>query len=327
MALRPEGFSQNPRYEVKVHPPSQFRYVERNLTIQNNHPKAFPLSSAAAFTMASRLGGRKVLAEGKQATVVSSGTDTGTLGKAMRVLDVVAHATRPMRFTDLLEIIDQPRGTLHRQISNLIAEGLLTQRGDFCYELGPRLLKLASRAWSGNQFRQIAEPHLAALHAATGETVHLGVLAGSEIIYLDKVESRSAVRMHSQVGKASPVYCTGVGKAALSRLPEERLTKIAESISYHPFTPSTLANAEALIAEVADIRKNGLAFDREEHEPGISCVAAPISSLDGSLIAGISVTAPSYRVDMTQLEAWGPLVRRTADSISADITMRMGPRT
>jgi IclR family transcriptional regulator, acetate operon repressor len=274
-----------------------------------------------------RLGGRRVLAGDKQAVITDAGTDTGTLGKAMSVLDVVAKSERPLRFTDLLELIDQPRGTLHRQISNLIAEGLLTQRGDFCYELGPRLLKLASRAWSGNQFRHIAEPHLAALHEATGETVHLGVLADAEIIYLDKVESRSAVRMHSQVGKASPVYCTGVGKAALSRLSDERLAQIARSINFHRFTPSTLADANALIAEVADIRRDGLAFDREEHEPGISCVAAPISSHDGSLVAGISVTAPSYRVDMKQLEAWGPLVRRTADSISADITMRMGPRT
>lgn len=252
--------------------------------------------------------------------------DTGTLGKAMSVLDVVAKSTRPLRFTDLLEVIDQPRGTLHRQISNLIAEGLLTQRSDFCYELGPRLLKLASRAWSGNQFRQIAEPHLAGLHEATGETVHLGVLADTEIIYLDKVESRSAVRMHSQVGKASPVYCTGVGKAALSRLSDERLKQIAYAITFNRFTPSTLADAHALIAEVADIRRDGIAFDREEHEAGISCVAAPISSHDGSLVAGISVTAPSYRVDMKQLEAWGPLVRRTADSISGDIAMRMGPR-
>ena len=73
-------------------------------------------------------------------------TDTGTLGKAMSVLDAVAEAQHPLRFTDLLDLINQPRGTLHRQISNLIGEGLLTQRGDNYYELGPKLLKLASRA-------------------------------------------------------------------------------------------------------------------------------------------------------------------------------------
>jgi IclR family transcriptional regulator, acetate operon repressor len=265
--------------------------------------------------------------DNKAGRAMAEPPETGTLGKAVSVLDAVALAEKPLRFTDLLDLLAQPRGTLHRHISNLMAEGLLVLRGDNCYELGPRLLKLASRAWSGNQFRQIAEPHLASLHAATGETVHLGVLADTEIIYLDKVESRSAVRMHSQIGKASPVYCTGVGKAALSCLSPQKLAKIAYAISYRAFTPSTLVTPESLIAEVEMIRASGLAFDREEHETGISCVAAAISSRDGSLIAGISVTAPSYRVGMQQLEAWGPLVRQTAESISSDITMRMGPRT
>jgi IclR family transcriptional regulator, acetate operon repressor len=267
-------------------------------------------------------GRARVLAEEKAYQPV----DTGTLGKAMVVLDAVARAERPLRFTDLLDLLDQPRGTLHRQISNLMAEGLLTQRNDYCYELGPRLLTLAARAWSGNQFRQIAEPHLAALHEATGETVHLGVLAGIEIIYLDKVESRSAVRMHSQIGKASPVFCTGVGKAALSRLDDARLQSTIARIRFQRFTEHTLVTPESLLAEIAAIRVDGNAYDREEHEPGISCVAAPISSRDGGLVAGISVTAPSFRIPMSQLEAWAPLVRRTADAISNDITTRMGPR-
>lgn len=252
--------------------------------------------------------------------------DTGTLGKAMDVLEAVANAPRPMRFTDLLETLGQPRGTLHRQISNLMSEGLLGLRTDHCYELGPRLLKLASRAWSGNQFRQIAEPHLSALHEATGETVHLGVLAGTEIIYLDKVESRSAVRMHSQIGKASPVFCTGVGKAALSRLPDSRLEDVLKRIAYRSYTEHTLDTPERLRADIETIRKRGIAFDREEHELGIGCVAAPISSHDGVLVAGISVTAPTYRVGFDQLEAWAPLVRAAADRISDDISTRLGPR-
>jgi IclR family transcriptional regulator, acetate operon repressor len=252
--------------------------------------------------------------------------DTGTLGKAMDVLDAVANADRPPRFTDLLEQLGQPRGTLHRQITNLVAEGLLGLRSDHCYELGPRLLKLASHAWSGNQFRGIAEPHLAALHEATGETVHLGVLAGTEIIYLDKVESRSAVRMHSQIGKASPVFCTGVGKAALSRLDDAALARTLAAIRFRRFTEHTITTPDALRAEIETIRASGSAYDREEHEAGISCVAAPISSRDGRLVAGISVTAPSYRIPMSRLVDWAPLVRAAADAISNDITTRMGPR-
>jgi DNA-binding IclR family transcriptional regulator len=252
--------------------------------------------------------------------------DTGTLGKAVAVLDVVARAERPMRFRDLREAIGQPPGTLHRQVSNLISEGLLQVNPDHSYGLGLRLLQFAARAWSGNRFREIAEPHLAALHEKTGETVHLGVLSDLEVIYLDKVESRQAVRMHSQIGNASPCYCTGVGKAALSALPPEDAWARIARVDFRRHTEHTLTDAAVLGEELADIRAAGIAFDREEHETGIHCVAAPIRSHDRSFVGGISVTAPSYRIAMAQLERWADDVRAAAAAINADIEIRLGPR-
>lgn len=251
---------------------------------------------------------------------------TGTLGKAISVLDVVASAKKPMRFTDLLAEVDQPRGTLHRQISNLIDEGLLQVNPDNSYGLGLRLLKFASNAWAGNQFREIAEPHLRALHDKAGETVHLGVLQGTEVIYLDKVESHQSVRMHSQIGNASPAFCTGVGKAALSLLPDEELRSRIERIEFHPYTASTLRDSAALLHEIENIRATGIAFDREEHEAGIHCIAAPIGSAHRAFYAGISVTAPVYRVAMEQIEAWADDVSRTAAAIADDMRLKLGPR-
>ena len=161
----------------------------------------------------------------------------------MAVLEIVAASDEPMRFTDILRRSDQPRGTLHRQLSNLIEEGLLAVNRDHSYSLGIRLLKFASKAWAGNEFRTIAEPHLRRLHEQTGETVHLGVLRGLDVIYLDKVESRQAVRMYSQIGNASPVYCTGVGKAALSCLPQAELDRLLPRIVFHRYTEHTLMSS------------------------------------------------------------------------------------
>lgn len=253
-------------------------------------------------------------------------SDTGTLGKAISVLDVVASSQEPMRFRDLANQIDQPRGTLHRQISNLIEEGLLQVNPDQSYSLGLRLLKFAAQSWSQNSFRQIAEPHLRALHDLTGETVHLGILQGTEVIYLDKVESRQAVRMHSQVGNSSPCYCTGVGKAGLAVLPREQAEARVANINFQQFTGSTLTSSKALLLELDDIIASGNAYDREEHEPGIHCVAAPVYSDDRSIVGGLSVTAPSYRVSMEQLEGWAATVRDTAHAINADLPIKMGPR-
>ena len=256
-----------------------------------------------------------------------SRVDTGTLGKAIAVLDIVASAEEPMRFTDILAVSSQPRGTLHRQLSNLVEEGLLSLGRDHSYSVGIRLLKFAAKAWAGNQFRAIAEPHLRALHDLTGETVHLGVLRGSEVIYLDKVESRQAVRMYSQIGNASPVYCTGVGKAAMSALLKADLRELVATIKFKRFTDSTLITQDALLSEIDEIRESGTAYDREEHEPGIRCVAAPIYSTDRSFVGGVSVTGPAYRISAEALESWASLVRNTAGSIMDDMGARLGPRT
>jgi IclR family transcriptional regulator, acetate operon repressor len=251
---------------------------------------------------------------------------TGTLGKAIAVLDIIAASPEPLRFTDVLRLTNQPRGTLHRQISNLIEEGLLTVNRDHSYELGLRLLQFAAKAWAGNQFRLIAEPHIRKLHEATGETVHLGVLRGAEVIYLDKIESRQNIRMVSQIGNTAPAWCTGVGKAALSALPDDELRARVAGIVFRRFTSNTLGDARSLLDEIATIRATGNAYDREEHETGIACVAAPVHSADRRLIAGISVTGPAYRITPDVLRSWAGITRAAASAIMEDMKTRMAPR-
>ena len=251
---------------------------------------------------------------------------TGTLGKGIEVLEIVSAAGGPMRFTDILNRSSQPRGTLHRQISNLVGEGLLTANPDHTYELGLKLLELASSAWSRNEFRRIAEPHLHVLQAETGETVHLGVLKGQQVIYLDKVESRQSVRMHSQLGNASPLYCTGVGKAALSAFADDEVRDRMTGVKFTGYTENTITGMDALIDEIAKIRRTGIAWDREEHEPGIHCIAAPVYSDNRHIAAGVSVTAPTFRISRSQLRKWVPDVGETAKKIMREMSVGLSPR-
>lgn len=250
---------------------------------------------------------------------------TGTLGKVVSLLELIAFAEKPMRFTDVVEASGQPRGTVHRQLAHLVAEGLVDHAADQTYAVGLRLLQLAAKAWSSNDLRSVAAPHLSALQEATQESVHLAVLNGGQVTYLDKMEGRHTLRMHSQVGKTSPAYCTGVGKAALSLLPVDELAELAAGMEFHRFTEATLITPEALMADVAAIRDNGYGFDLQEHEIGIHCVAAPVRAPGRNFLAAISVTGPAYRVDAEQLRNWAPLVRETADKISAELACRLSP--
>lgn len=249
---------------------------------------------------------------------------TGTLGKLMSVLDVIAGANDPPRFSDLLILTGEPRGTLHRHLSHLLDEGLAEISEDGRYRPGLRLLTLASRSWASNDLRRVARPHLEALHEATGETVHLGILKAGEIVYLDKVESRQAIRMYSQVGNAAPAYCTGVGKAALSVLTGEGLQRAIAGMDFKPFTSQTIVDAKALCQSLEETRHSGFAYDLEEHERGICCIAAPLSIRD-RLAGGISVTAPAYRADMARLASWQTVLARVAQDINSELAVRLGP--
>jgi IclR family transcriptional regulator, acetate operon repressor len=256
------------------------------------------------------------------------GKDTGTLGKAISVLDIITSSSEPLRFTDVLQRSDQPRGTLHRQISNLVDEGLIAINKDNCYTLGLRLLQFASKAWAGNEFRNVAAPHIQRLHDATGETVHLGVLRDIEVIYLDKIESRQNIRMVSQIGNTAPAFCTGVGKAALSALADEELHERVQRIEFNRYTPNSLTDADALLSEIDTIRRTGNAYDREEHELGIVCVAAPIfSRTDPLFTASVSVTGPAYRVTTEKLVSWAEITRETASAIMSGIEIQLSPRS
>jgi len=252
--------------------------------------------------------------------------NTGTLGKALEVLDVIAVAPRPLRFTHILNELRQPRGTLHRNLSNLVEEGLVDVNPNGSYSPGLRLLNLAAQAWSKNTLRSVADPHIRRLHEATGETVHLGVLSGLDVIYLDKLESQQAVRMHSQVGNASPLYCTGIGKAILALLPEEEFAAKATAFDYVKHTPTTLHTAALLTSEIDDIRSSGIAHDREEHEPGICCVAAGFGGCGTGIFAGLSITAPSFRIDAEKITRWETLVHGIARDIEKDLEPALGPR-
>ena len=253
--------------------------------------------------------------------------DTGTLGKIMAVLDVIANASAPIRFTEILENTGQPRGTIHRHLSHLMQEGLIFINSDGGYELGTRLLQLASKAWATNSVRRIAEPLLDRLQESTGETIHLAGLQGGQVVYLDKVETKQSVRMHSQIGNTSPIYCTGVGKAMLARLPDDQVEAIIAGFEFKAYTENTITNATAMWKEIKTIRKLKYAEDREEHEIGIRCVAAAAVDNNGKLICGISSTGPAYRITPESLEQWRVFVTQTAQKIGELCSNELGPRS
>ncbi len=242
---------------------------------------------------------------------------SGTVGKALSVLDQVASFERPVRFNDVLEDSPFPKATLYRILQNLVTEGLLTFDREWqTYSLGVRLVRLAHSAWTQSSLAPVARPHLTALSEATGETIHLAQLDGPHVLYLDKRDAKRRITMFSEAGKVGPAYCTGVGKAMLAFLPKDELERILPQQSYHRFTPATLCSQQALTGELEQIREHGFALDREDHEPGIICVAVPVLSRTKQMMGAISITSTSARTSLGKLEKLVPDLQNAASEIA-----------
>jgi IclR family transcriptional regulator, KDG regulon repressor len=246
-------------------------------------------------------------------------TGDGTVGKALQVLDQVAACGRPVRFSELLEQSDFPKATLFRFIQTLTSQGMLNFDPDRqTYAPGVRLVRLAHAAWAQSSLAPIARPYIDVLSRSVGETVHLAQLDHAQVLYVDKRNADKPVEMFSEAGKIGPAYCTGVGKAMMAFLPEKTLDQVIAQQSFHRFTSATLTDATALRRELREIRAKGYGFDREEHEPGIICVAMPVLTDTGRMLGALSVTGSTVRTTLGALEKLVPQLTQTTRDIASE---------
>lgn len=219
-----------------------------------------------------------------------------SFARSIGVLQLIADSGDALSRTDLMKQCGLTRPTLYRIIASLEAEGLIEATRDNRYRLGGRLVNLARTALDHNDVRKIAAPVLGQLRDATGETVHLAIPAGDELVYIDKIESRQAVRMASSIGTRVPMHSTGVGKAYLSALPVAEATALIDRLALPAITRYTTTDPGKLKKSVARARKQGYVRDDQENETGIVCFGAAILEDSDRPVASLSVSIPLFRV-------------------------------
>lgn len=244
-----------------------------------------------------------------------------SLERAMLILEHVSSAKNGIGVTELASELQMHKSTVHRVLTTFSKLGYIEQDvHSERYKLGYKLLEVSSKLLNQLDVRQVAMPFLQQLADSTNEVIHLVVLRRGQVVYIEKVEGSETIRMHSQVGTIAPVHCTGVGKAILAHLPEAQVREIIRQYGMKPHTTRTLATLEDLLGDLELIRERGYSYDLEENEMGITCVAAPIFDYSGSVVASISISAPTLRMQETRLQELAKEVRRTGERISA----RMG---
>jgi IclR family acetate operon transcriptional repressor len=204
----------------------------------------------------------------------------------------------------------------------LVARGYAAQSATTRhYGPGPQLLTIANQAAKNRRYslQQIAKPHLYELTAATGETSNLVILQGNESVYLDQVASPRLVRMFTELGRRTPLYCTAVGKAILATFAPPQLETYLQTVPLAPITPHTITSLELLYDDLARTRAHGFAVDDGEYEEGVACVAAPIFDHHGHGVAALSISAPTMRLSRSRAYALGPQVRAAAHACSIEL--------
>jgi len=241
---------------------------------------------------------------------------SSTVAKSIGILDILASKSDVgISLAELSSLIEMPKSSTHRYLATLQELDLAERKeGDrFC--LGTKVIELAGSFLAHSDLRNESQMILNELAEKTGETVHLAVPSGTEVVYIAKVESRYALGMFSHIGARLPMYCTALGKAILAFSNDVHFKSVVEG-PLLPRTPNSIISAEALETELALTRSRGYAIDNEENEIGICCVGAPVFDYTATPIAAISISVPRQRMDEEGYTSLGLLVHEAAQMVS-----------
>jgi IclR family KDG regulon transcriptional repressor len=239
--------------------------------------------------------------------------------RAVELVRTLGERPQGASVSELATALRMPKSSVYRLLATLrradwVAFEAETER----YRLGLGLLETSAGVLASLSLRDLAQPHLEAIWRASNESVHLGLIHGTHVVYAMKYESTHSVRMFSEVGKSAPLYCTGLGKALLAWMPAEERAALVAALEFERFTPHTLTTPAALEADLATARERGYVVDNAEHEDFVRCVAAPILSPQG-VVGSISIAGPLNRMTDERLSELGPLVRSHCAELSAAV--------
>jgi DNA-binding IclR family transcriptional regulator len=242
-----------------------------------------------------------------------------TLWRALNIIEAVAGGAT--KLSDLSETVKLTRSTTHRLAAALVDRRYLGLTAGVGYFLGPKLLELGYQAKDQSDIPAVAHPHLEGLAARSGDAVHLAVRDGDQALYLDKVSGSRRIEFRSRIGERIPLRSTGLGKALLLDGDEAawRAAYAADEPKGGKSRPPFPLDIDGWLARMREYARFGYAFDVEENEDRIRCVAAPVRGAAGEIIAAISVAGAAQYMSDDRMKILSRDVRDTAATISREL--------
>jgi DNA-binding IclR family transcriptional regulator len=247
---------------------------------------------------------------------MTSRTAIQVLDRMMSLLDALADSDEAQSLKRLSELTDLHPSTAHRILNDLVACRLVERADSGTYRLGLKLLELGNLVKARLSVRDAAQLPMRALHKITGQTVNLSVRQGDEIVYIDRAYSeRSGMQVVRAIGGRAPLHLTSVGKLFLADDDSVKLKNYASKTGLNGHTQNSISDLTQLEKELDLVKSLGHARDDEELELGVSCMAAAILDDTGKLVAGLSLSAPTERMQ----DDWLKSLKDTATQISKSL--------
>lgn len=248
----------------------------------------------------------------------------GASGKALMILELVSAAREPLSMAELVRRSGLTKPTAHRITAALAEMGLIERdnwkRG---YIEGPRLIKLALDTLSAAAPRALRHSILQALSQEVGETCNFGVLSGSEVVYLDRVEAKWPLGLRFEAGSRVPSHASAIGKLLLAIQEPARRAEMIAALPLVRYTNRTVTDPARLVRALDKIRETGIGTDEQEFIEGVVCIAMPVRSDNGDIVGAIAISAPHARRGLDELLTFAPALREATARMGA--TFRREP--
>jgi DNA-binding IclR family transcriptional regulator len=237
-----------------------------------------------------------------------------SLARGLIIMDLVANSEEGVSVTELAAVLEIDKSSASRLVKTLVNYGYLQQKpGSRRFILGQRLYKLSWQLLNRMPVREKAKPYLYRLMQSTGECSHTAVYSEGKALVIDDVEAEASLRVAGGIGRLIPLHCTAVGKGLLAftdiPLPDELIVR----------TPRTMTTPEQVNADLKATRARGFAFDDEENDEGVRCIAAPVYDYTGMAIATIGISGPTVRVTNERVPQLATAVMTAAHQLSLDL--------
>lgn len=247
-----------------------------------------------------------------------------SVDRALRILDLFDEFEQEIKITDISEKMQLHKSTVHSLLQTLKHRGYIEQNPENGkYRLGMKLFERGNLVIRRLDLRTVSKKYLIELSVKSGNTVHLVILDGKEGIYIDKVEGTSATILYSRIGRRIPVHCSAVGKALMANKSSKELQEVLKDYDYVQQTPNTITDEKLFLTELEKVKENGYAIDKEENEPGITCIAVPIWDHTGTVIAAMSMSQHSASLDQEKIQRTVEMLKDASVKISRELGYNM----